>query len=417
MPRALLSLAMLAALAGGCRPAATGPIVASLITTPEPRPLHAAITGPLRAATDQGLVRLDRDGQIVAGVALRWAIVDNGRDYIFRIDPSGASAETIARRLRTALHRAPDPLKAVLAPIDSVAAVTATVVEIRLSMPQPDLLVLLARPEFGLEMGGPLRIGGRDADAVLLRPTGGDEPLASPVLLRVERVGRAVARFAAGHARFVSGGTFADLPVARAAAWPRGALVFDFATGLFGLVPRPGSAVATDGALRRALSLAIDRDRIVAAIDAPRLVKATTLAGSIIEPSLPERIGMAQGLLAGHAPIPALRIAMPAGPGARLMFALLARDWARIGVAAVVVDAKADADFALIDMVAPTGSLAAIACAAAAGCDPADRLALLDPPYIPIATPVRWSLVDRSLDGFAENALAAHPLDQLRRAD
>ncbi len=68
----------------------------------------------------------------------------------------------------------------------------------------------------------------------------------------------------------------------------------------------------------------------------------------------------------------------------------------------------------LVDLVTPPGSRAAFACALSAGCDPRDRLALIDPPYIPIAAPVRWSLVAKRIDLFDPNGLAAHPLDRLR---
>jgi hypothetical protein len=80
-----------------------------------------------------------------------------------------------------------------------------------------------------------------------------------------------------------------------------------------------------------------------------------------------------------------------------------------------MVDVQAhDADLALVDRVAPPATLAPLACAFSAGCDPRDRLALINPPFIPIGAPVRWSLVAPSLDLFTENGLAAHPLDQLR---
>ena len=34
--------------------------------------------------------------------------------------------------------------------------------------------------------------------------------------------------------------------------------------------------------------------------------------------------------------------------------------------------------------------------------------------FIPVAAPVRWSLVGRGLEGFAENRFARHPLSALR---
>jgi peptide/nickel transport system substrate-binding protein len=110
-----------------------------------------------------------------------------------------------------------------------------------------------------------------------------------------------------------------------------------------------------------------------------------------------------------------IRVAMPRGPGAHLLFALAAQNWAQVGISAEMVDLETrDADLMLVDRVAPPRTLATLACALSAGCDPADRLALINPPFIPIASPVRWSLVGPRLDLFTENGLAVHPLDQLR---
>jgi peptide/nickel transport system substrate-binding protein len=366
---------------------------------------------PVAAATNAGLVRLDREGQVIPGAAARWAILDDGLDYIFRVDDgAGLSAATIARRLRDALRRhRRDADFAGMAPVESIEAVTGTVVELRLSVPQPDLLPLLARPEFAVGAPTPLKSGKPDRDGVMLEPRQADEAPA-PILLRAERVGRAVIRFQNGDSALVLGGSFTDLPVARAARPRRDALRFDPATGLFGFAIRDPNLSTP---LRTALSLAIDRDRIVAAIGAPGQAKATTIAGSTIEPPLAERRAAARALLAGQSAH--VRVAMPRGPGARLLFALAAHSWAEVGISAEMVGPEArDADLALVDRVAAPGTLAALACALSAGCDPADRMALINPPFIPVTAPVRWSLVGPSLDLFTENGLSAHPLDQLR---
>lgn len=366
---------------------------------------------PLAATeTRAGLVRLDREGQVIPGAAARWAILDDGLDYIFRIDDdAGVTAATIARRLRAALRASREqPTFAALAPVESVAAVTTRVIELRLSVPQPDLLPLLAQPAFSVGAPAPLRARAKDRDQVLLEPRSDEEPPVA-VLLRRERVGRAVARFQAEQSALVLGGTFVDLPVARVAKLPRNALRFDPATGLFGLAIRDASLAP---AVRTALALAIDRDRIVAAIGAQRHAKATTIAGSTVEPPLEQRRGTARALLEGRAVT--IRVAMPPGPGARLLFALLAQDWRAVGIAAEAVSGGKPADLALIDQVAPAGTLAMLACAVSAGCDPHNRLDLINPPFIPLAAPVRWSLVAPSLDLFTENSLAAHPLDALR---
>jgi peptide/nickel transport system substrate-binding protein len=420
--RALALLGPIAAIAllGGCRQQADNrTIEASVIgTTLAPpqdkglsRPYPAAVAGD---ATTSGLVRLDRDGQVIAGAAVRWAILDDGLDYIFRIDDAaGVAAPAIARRLRAAIRpRRGDPARAVTSAIESIEAVTGTVIEMRLSAPQPDLLTLLAGPDYAVGARGPMLAQARGPAVVLLRPEAGADPRPMPVLLRAEPAGRAVARFVAGRSDLVLGGRFTDLPVARAAGTKRGALRFDPATGLLGFVLRDASGPAAAADVRQALALAIDRDRIVAAIGADDLAKATTLAGSAIEPPLADRRAEAARLVAGR-PL-AIRVAMPAGPGARRLFRLVVQDWASIGIAATAVGADGAADLALVDLVTPPGSRAAFACALSAGCDPRDRLALIDPPYIPIAAPVRWSLVAKRIDLFDPNGLAAHPLDRLR---
>lgn len=364
----------------------------------------------IRAATGEGLVRLDREGQIIPGAAARWAILDDGLDYIFRIDDGAeVSAPFVARRLREALRRhRRNPDFAALGPVESIEAVTGTVVEMRLSQPQPDLLPLLAQSEFAVGGTADFRSGKPERGAIRLDPRPGEDAL--PVLLRTERVGRAVVRFQNGDADLVTGGTFNDLPVARAAQLERRSLRFDPATGLFGFAIRNPDL---SSAVRTALSLAIDRDRIVARLGAPNRPKATTIAGSTLEPPLAERRAAALALLKGQSVH--IRVAVPRGPGARLLFAFAAQDWAKVGIDAEMVEPDArDSDLVLVDRVAPPATLAILACAFAAGCDPADRLALINPPFIPISAPVRWSLVAPGLDLFTENGLAAHPLDQLR---
>ena len=403
--RAATSFVLAACLLAGCHGNRNGGTIA--ISVIGERSDEAMVA----AATSEGLVRLDREGQVIPGAAARWAILDAGLDYIFRIDDgAGLSAPVVARRLRDALKRHRyDPEFAALGPIESIVAVTGTVVEMRLSEPQPDLLPLLARPEFTVGAPTDLRAGKAVRGAIALEPPASDDAPA-PILLRRDRVGRAVVRFQNGDSELVTGGTFADLPVARAAQPDRKLLRFDPATGLFGFAIRNAALPAT---VRTALSLAIDRDRIVAAIGVPNHAKATTIGGSTLEPPLAERRATASALLNGQTTH--IRVAMPRGPGARLLFAFAAQDWAKVGISAEMVDWHTrEADLVLVDQVAPPGTLATLACALSASCDPQDRLALINPPFIPVASPVRWSLVAPGLDLFTENGLAAHPLDQLR---
>jgi peptide/nickel transport system substrate-binding protein len=140
--------------------------------------------------------------------------------------------------------------------------------------------------------------------------------------------------------------------------------------------------------------------------------------------------------------VPVLKFALPAGPGGRLLFALVRSDLLRIGVEAVAADAPQEADLRLIDQVAPSGSaswyLRRFECAWSTICDPAadaalsaareasvavDRAARLGEaderltaitPFIPIAQPLRWSLVSAETPGFQSNPRAIHPLNHLR---
>jgi len=369
-----------------------------------PSPEAAALVG----ATRRGLVRFEADGQVAPDAAARWAILDDGRDYIFRID-DGIPAHVAARKLRAALKSAgAGRLGPPLGAIQSVAAVTPTVVEIRLSAPLPELLFLLARPELALAGVSGAMADRAQGDATLLtaREAG---PQTAPILLRQERPGKAVARFMAGRSDLVLGGTFATFGVARAAAVPAEALRIDPAVGLFGLAAR--SPLLAEPGLARALSLAVDRDQIVAAIGAPGLAKATTIAGSTIEAPIDQRLDEARRLVGKTGT--AIRLALPTGAAAGALFRLLARDWAQIGVAVTRVGPHEPADLALVDRVAPAEALHRLACAASTGCDPRDPVAQLDPPFIPLTAPLRWSLVARRLDGFTLNAAAAHPLDRL----
>ena len=128
---------------------------------------------------------------------------------------------------------------------------------------------------------------------------------------------------------------------------------------------------------------------------------------------------------------------MPDGPGYRLIFAHLRRDWRLIGVEAERVAPNAPAELRLIDEVAPanlaTWYLRHFTCEVSRVCDAAADQALLAArlaprpaerqaqfavadriltelaPFIPLTAPVRWSLVSQRLAGFRPNPFARHP--------
>ncbi len=479
---ALLALVLL----GACdRRHRHGPIEVSVIGPPlgttRPAPDRRPLDAPAAAlieATGQGLVRFDASGQIVPGVAARWIVADNGRSLIFRLPDLPApgtqpiDAAEVARRLHAAI--APDshnPLKPMLGAIDEVNAVTPQVIDIELKAPRPNLLQLFAQP--ALAMGGvnrgPFAISFVGRGIVALRPLADpdsdpDDPMVPrpPIVhLRGERAAMAVARFASGDSRLLLGGRFQDLPIARATSLPRNALHFDPVHGLFGLAFSSGGkglSATADG--RRALSMAIDRDRIQRLFDMPGWQPATTIVApgtpEVPHPASPrwaslamtDRAAQAGQIVArwrqghGGASPPPLRVALPDGPGARMLFASILGDWRTIGVDAEAVAPDAPADLHLIDEVAPADIasfyLRTFACEREVPCsDVSDRIlgeardapsldernvllmqadALIADtvPFIPLGMPIRWSLVSPGLNLYRDSPRGLHPLNELR---
>jgi peptide/nickel transport system substrate-binding protein len=140
---------------------------------------------------------------------------------------------------------------------------------------------------------------------------------------------------------------------------------------------------------------------------------------------------------------PVIHVALSQGPGAELLLAELRRDWGAIGLTVERAQSPAAADFVLIDEVAPSSSSAwfvrRFRCGSTPVCDtsadelmdaarqtpiPAQRYALLAQAagrldelqvFIPIAAPVRWSLVSNRVQGFAGNRYARHTLTDLQQ--
>ncbi|MEA3031268.1 MAG: peptide/nickel transport system substrate-binding protein [Sphingomonadales bacterium] len=455
----------------GCGRPESGPVRVSAIGGParlanpnlEPLDPPAAF---LTEALAQGLVRFDAAGEIEPALAQSWVVSDDALRYTFRIrrtqwaDGSPVTATQVAARLRAALSRASrNPFKPVLGAVENIVAMTDFVLEISLRGPRPNFLQLLAHPEMAVMQNGvgtgPYRLSDAGAAGVRLRlprPEEEEAPAGTPdILLRGEPTARAVARFAAGEADLVLGGTAGDLALARAADLPAARTVFDPVGGMFGLVFAGGPGPLADAGVRDALSMAIDRDALAVALAAPRLSPRITLvapgvqeAPAPVQPGwaaapLPERRDAAARAIAAlglEAPV-RLRVAMPAGPGYALTFAHLRRDWRMIGVESERVPLGAPADLILIDQVAPANLaswyLRHFTCDASAVCDAAADEALLAArlaprtadrqaqfaiaeriltelvPFIPLTAPVRWSLVSPRLTGFRPNSFARHP--------
>jgi oligopeptide transport system substrate-binding protein len=479
--RTLLTTALAALLlAAGCTPRDVGPIAVSAIgapprlVNPSREPLDAA-SAYLLQTTAQGLVRFDADGDITQGLAQSWIISDDGLRYTFRLarakwpDGTPITADQVVARLKAvAAPSSPNPLKPAMGAVEEVVGMTDEVLEIGLKAPRPNFLQLLAQPELAILRngagGGPFLVARQMGGTLRLSPPRPDEDSdARPppdVLLRGEPAGIAIARFERKQAGLVLGGTAGDLPLARAARLPGGAsLAFDPVDGLFGLAfaPAPAGPLAA-AEVRQALSMAIDRGAIVAALAVPNLRARESLLPAGVEgiaaPASPNwtagttamRRALAQRTLAAQLKGAKLhlRVALPEGVGYRVLFAILRRDWAAVGVTVERIGPSAPADLRLVDEMAPA-SLASwylrhFVCGAGLVCDDAadqaletarmapnqearraalseaDRILAGDAPFIAIAAPVRWSLVAPRLTGFRPNPFGRHPAGELVRA-
>ena len=471
----LIAAPLLALLAAGCTEDPEGPPKVVVIGPPPKMTdtRSASLTPPdavLLQNVAQGLVAMDGSGNVVAGLAERWNVSNDGLSYIFRIAPatwtdgSKVTAEQVARSLRRQLQGSSrnamrDPLGAV----SEIIAMTDRVIEIQLSAPRPNLLSLLAQPEMAIVRNGvgtgPFKLDGKsEAGALRLERTvenvETDETITEQVLLSGKPAGEAVADFIAGKADLVLGGTFADLPIARQVKAPRNALRFDPASGLFGLVPGGrGGRFATDE-WRRLLGRAIDRNAFVAEVAVPGLAPRATLLepglDGIQAPAAPlwaaepvaDRRGVlaaeARRLIAGASEPPEVRILLPEGLGAELLLRQLERDWSYLGLKVARAKNAQGADFVLVDEVAPSASPAWFArrfrCDLTPVCNPevdellkaardapvpAQRYALIGQAaalidegalFLPIAAPIRWSLVGQRIEAFAPNRFARHSL-------
>jgi peptide/nickel transport system substrate-binding protein len=468
--------ALLLLLAGGCGREETGPVTVSVIGG-APRlsnPNLAALDAPSAYLLDtaaQGLVRFDAAGEIEPALAQSWAVLDDGLRYTFRIRRTEwigggrVTAAQVVARLRAATSRSSrNSLKPILGLIDSIEPMTDEVLEFTLKAPRPHFLQLLAQPEMAVLLDGRgtgprLATPRADGSVLLAVPPPEDEEdpetEAPPVALRGERASLAVARFAAGGADLVTGGTAGDLPVVRAARLPAAALQFDPVEGLFGLVFERADGAFADPASRRALSMAVDRDSIAEALAVPGLAARTALLPSglqeVGQPATPDwaaaplvlRRQEAARVLAGLGegePL-RLRVAMPEGPGYRLIFAHLKRDWRAVGVEAERVALGMEAELRFVDLPAPafmtawylrnfTCDLVPV-CSAEADealalarenpnvAERRAQLALADAllrdtvSFIPIASPIRWNLVSPRMTGFRRNPFARHALGEL----
>lgn len=482
--RLTAALLAVAFLLPACSKEGDGPVIVSVIGT------EADFAKPLQRlpdpgaklileATAQGLVAFDANGEILPALAQRWIVEDDGRSYIFRLrrafwaNGNRVTATDVARILmaRVETLRRLDPE----GPLDAVQAVvpmTGEVIELRMAAARPFVLQMLAQPQMAILS----RDGGTgpyrrlpDGNAVLLTPVdrpsveddGDEAPLAEREtrVLRAERASLAIVRFRAGKSSLVLGGRFTDLPLLTRANIDRDVVRVDPVRGMLGLLMVGSSPLLETADVRAAINMAIDRNALPALF--PLGGWATTdrivpdqldLAQPPTDPAwrlidLAERRGQAKAIIArwqdAHGPPPRLRLALPNGPGATLLFALIRRDLAAIGLQLERVPSGAKADFRMVDEVAAYDSalwyLGRVGCAWTTYCSKeadaaleaaslastvedraahiaqADAFMMANSHYIPLGAPIRWSLVARRLDNFLPSPRARHPLNRLLR--
>lgn len=473
-PAMIMAALLLASCTKGDPEAPVTMSVISAAEEPKAKQARPANQNGLITATAQGLVAFDGDGQIEPALAERWIVTDDGFSIIFRIrrttwadgrTVTSAAVADVLKRLVLADRR--NRLQPMLGAIDRIIPMTGQVLEIRLKSPQRDFLQLLAQPEMAIALDrstngtGPYRLHSVRDGVTRLRlippegeAQGSDATERNDVRIRREPAARAIARFAGREIGLVTGGTFAALPLVRPAAIPNTQFSIDQTSGLFGLGVVSGSKVLSSINIRRALAMTIDRERLVARFGLNTWrVQYSVLPGQLDSSNPPaalEWVGLdkaarrarARSYLSAADTRPVIRIALPSGPGARLLFASLAADWRQIGVSTVRVAMNEPADLRLIDEVAPQRAalwyLSRFSCergfACSAPADTAMRAALSattedaraaaiaeadaalasEQIFMPIATPLRWSLVSPAIIGWRANSFAVHPFHHLR---
>jgi len=438
----------------------------------------------VRAATVEGLVGLDAQGQVIPALADRWIVTDDGRSYIFRLregtwpDGSELTGESARTALRTVVRQLSGrPLGRDIDQIEEIRAMAGRVVEIRLKGAMPDFLQLLAQPELGLAHKGrgtgPMSLRRVDGIAVLamLPPQQRGLPVderwqgnVRELRLRSLPAARAAELFYEGVVDVVLNGRIEDLPRVDTGPLSRGTVRIDPAIGLFGLAVRRAEGVLADAAGREAVSMAIDREALVA----PFNIGGWTPTTRIVAPGLPADLGTIgerwdampldarraaaasriaawraeNGRAENEGEAPEILIALPAGPGGDTLFRRLSQDMAAIGITLRRAKEGEEPALELVDRVARYANarwflgqfhcgLRRGLCSSAAderlaeanaAADPAERAALLAEAeaeltganaFIPFGQPIRWSLVRAGIEGFSANPWVFHPLPQL----
>ncbi|OYQ25692.1 hypothetical protein CHU93_13255 [Sandarakinorhabdus cyanobacteriorum] len=462
-----VAVPLLLLLLAGCSSGPPGGTLAVAVAGDGPD--AAAMADHLAAeASEATLITRGAGGELAPGLATSWRFLDSGSDLILRLAPvrwpakSGQGRELAARDVVLSLARTPRRHRPALAAAGLSARGTtrapiARVVELLPRPATPHLLDWLAEPALavrdrrGRPFPGPYAATRNGAGWQLERRSDAEQPAAraARISLAPLPVATAVREFAEGRRKLVLGAGLAGLGAVRASGQGR-AIRIEPVDGVIGLALRPGGVLA-DARLRRAIWLAADggplANRVALSALAPqrRLWPQLPPADDDRARPMAARRALAQALLAeaGHGldqPLK-LRLALPPGADWPILAEALATSLAPIGISLAIAPADR-ADLLLVEHVAPVPDVLAhlarwrcgqvrpcnpaadrlLAQAAAAGNDPARRLALaaaaeaqlqVDPAFVPLLRPVRWALVADRLSGFQANRLGRHPLGRV----
>jgi ABC-type transport system substrate-binding protein len=478
MSRLFLFIAIIALALSGCSKGIDNKRLSVDVIEDQPRPFAISATplrqgsAYLRMATAQGLVGFDRTGNIVPALAIRWVVTDDGLSYIFRLnkikwnDNREVAANDVVAALNARLAELKDSrIGMELREIDRAVPITTKVIELRLKSPMPNLLEVLAQPELGLIVkgvgSGPMsaRKNGVSMKLNMRRiDQKGKAILADDqIMIEINQASRALARFGSGSTDLVTGGRFETLPFATATKFNNGTIMLDQVPGLFGILIVSNGPFLANTRNREAMAMAIDRPKVVTAFgqngwqEALTLMPETMTNRTVLQRPewtsmrIEERQTKARSQISdwktGNGDIRPLKIAMPKGPGARILYARLRSDFATIGLEIERTGDSKDADMIIVDQVASISSpiwyLSQLSCRMTVICDSqADALVdaarqSVDPSartqflhlaeeklqahrnFIPIANPMRWSLMRDGMIGFSPNPRGWHPLQEL----
>jgi peptide/nickel transport system substrate-binding protein len=385
-------------------------------------------------------------------------------------------AELVARDVVNGLRRVPRAARPVRAAAglearDTARAPIARVVELAPRPATPFLLDWLADPALavldrrGQPFPGPYALTRDNARIRLARRSETPRPdaQAASILIETAAPADAISRFAGKQPPLVLGAGLAGLSAARAAGLGR-ALQVEPVHGVIGLAIAGGRGGAlADAGVRRALLLAADGEALANRFALATLTAQNRLWDGLPPPAddralpLPDRQARAAALLAeagGWGPDQplALTLLVAAGPEAGQLADELAVGFKPLGIALKIVRAPRDAaakapphDLALVELVArvadPVAHLERWRCARAQPCssqadalldaaraaggdsaartsaaEKAESALMVDPAFIPLLRPVRWSLVAPGITGFQANALGWHPLGRITRS-